>query len=56
VIKSEEVNAALNTLHAEGHKHYNAHCPKCGRANKVSKKQLKQSAPNWEPPKEAKKG
>jgi len=53
VIKPEEVNAALDQIQTENLKHYNAHCPKCGRANKVSKKQLRQAAPNWQPPKKA---
>ena len=51
VIKSEEVAAALDQIQAENLKHYNAHCPKCGRANKVSKKQLRMAAPNWQPAK-----
>ena len=54
-IKQEEIDAALNSLFEAGHKHYNAHCPKCGKSNKVSKKQLKMSAPKWEPPKKTKK-
>jgi len=50
-IKPDEVTAALNQLHTEKLKHDNAHCPKCGRANKVGKKRLRQAAPNWQPPK-----
>lgn len=53
VIKSDEVNAALDQIQTENLKHYNAHCPRCGRANKVSKKQLRQAAPNWKPTKNA---
>lgn len=53
-VKSEEVEAALNQVHTEDLKHYNALCPRCGRANKVSKKQLKRAAPNWQPPAEEK--
>jgi PHP family Zn ribbon phosphoesterase len=53
VVKPEEVKAALDQLQLENLKHYNAHCPKCGKANKVSKKQLLQAAPNWTPPKKA---
>ena len=51
VIKPDEVDAALNELHEKDFKHYNAHCPKCGKANKVSKKQLQQASPNWKPAK-----
>lgn len=53
-IKIEEVEAALTEVYQEGHKHYNAGCPRCGRANKVSKKQLHRAAPKWEKPKEKK--
>ncbi len=49
-VKTEEVTAALNQVHTEDLKHHNALCPRCGRANKVSKKQLKRAAPNWQPP------
>jgi ribosomal protein S27AE len=50
-VKQEEIEAALTVVTEEGLKHYNAHCPRCGKANKVSKKQLRQAAPKWEPPK-----
>ncbi len=50
-VKIEEVEAALTLLFEEGHKHYNAICPRCGKANKVSKAQLRRAAPNWEAPK-----
>ncbi len=51
-VKPDEVLAALNLLHREEHKHYNALCPRCGRAIKISKKQLRRAVPNWQPPKE----
>ena len=50
-VKQEEIEAALTTVTQEGLKHYNAICPRCGKANKVSKKQLLRAAPKWEPPK-----
>jgi uncharacterized protein with PIN domain len=50
-VKDEEIIAALDHITEEGHKHYNALCPRCGKANKLSKAQLKRSAPNWEPKK-----
>jgi hypothetical protein len=53
-VKQDEIEAALTTVYAEGHKHYNAHCPRCGRANKVSKTQLHRAAPKWEKPKQSK--
>ena len=54
-VKPDEVLAALNLLQREGHKHYNALCPRCGRAIKISKKQLRRAVPNWQPPKETSK-
>ena len=50
-VKNEEVASALTKLHEEGLKHYNAICPRCGKANKVSKAQLKRAAPGWKPAK-----
>ncbi len=50
VITPDETLAALNYLHQEGFKHYNAICPRCGRANKIAKKQLRRANPGWEPP------
>jgi hypothetical protein len=49
-VKNEEISSALTHLMEEGHKHYNALCPRCGKANKVSKAQLRRAAPNWKPP------
>ncbi|MFN2146088.1 MAG: hypothetical protein ACK2T7_12110 [Anaerolineales bacterium] len=50
-VKNEEIEAALTTLQQQGLKHYNAICPRCGKANKVSKAQLKRAAPGWKAPK-----
>lgn len=49
VVKNEEISAALDVIYAENLKHYNCHCPKCGRANKVSKTQMKKALPSWTP-------
>jgi hypothetical protein len=48
-LNREEVYAALEQMHTEDLKHYNATCPRCGKVNKVSENQLKASAPEWEP-------
>jgi hypothetical protein len=48
-VKSDEAISALNKVHEEGLKHYNAICPRCGKANKVSRAQLKRAAPGWKP-------
>lgn len=47
--KKDEIHAALNEITTEGHKYYNVHCPRCRRANKLPKKQLRRWAPTWVP-------
>lgn len=49
ILNREALQAALDEVHNEGFKHYNAYCSNCGRQNKVSKKQLRRSAPWWKP-------
>lgn len=44
----EEVHAALETVAAGGLSHYNAYCPHCRRANRISKEALRRAAPDWE--------
>ena len=48
-MRREEIDAALDQMVAENLSHYNAVCPRCGKANKLSMKQLKRWAPRWEP-------
>jgi phage FluMu protein Com len=48
-ISKETVLVALDTIHAEELNHYNVHCPHCRRANRLSPKELKRAAPDWEP-------
>jgi hypothetical protein len=43
------VMAALEEIHDEGLNHYNAYCPHCRRANRLSPKELQRAAPDWEP-------
>jgi hypothetical protein len=40
--------AALQKMHAEDLHHYDAHCPRCGRANAVSRERLEMFTPGWE--------
>lgn len=47
-ISREEMIAALQTMEAEGLNHYDAHCPKCRRANRVERKKLEMANPNWQ--------
>jgi phage terminase large subunit GpA-like protein len=53
-LKREEVLTALDMMHAENLKHYDSHCPHCGKNNQVSIKEMKRFAPSWAP-KEAEK-
>lgn len=47
-ISREEMVAALQTMEAENLTHYDAHCPKCRRANRVERKKLELANPNWQ--------
>ena len=40
--------AALQKMHAEDLHHYDAHCPRCGRANAVSRERLERFTPGWQ--------
>lgn len=48
-IGKDEVYFALDTIHAEDLNHYNAQCPHCRRTNRLSPKELKRAAPDWQP-------
>ncbi len=39
-LTNEEITKAIETFKQDAHAHYDAHCPKCRRANKVIKKTL----------------
>jgi hypothetical protein len=52
-INKDTVRVALDMLHEEGLSHYNAQCPRCRRANRVSIDQLKRAAPDWSPSSES---
>ncbi len=47
-ISRANVESALNILHEEDLVHYDFRCPKCRKANRVSKDQLLHAAPTWE--------
>ena len=38
----------LQTMEAEKLDHYDVHCPKCRRANRVERKKLEMANPNWQ--------
>lgn len=44
-VKKDEMEFALSALEAEGGSHYDAHCPRCRTANRVSIEQLRKSVP-----------
>lgn len=46
-ISHEETLAALQHLEQEKLKYYDAHCPKCRRANRVDRLKLELASPNW---------
>lgn len=48
-LSKDEIHIALDTLNENGLSHYNAHCPHCRRANRVSHQELQRSAPDWQP-------
>jgi phage FluMu protein Com len=41
------IHAALDLLEEQGLKFYDARCPKCRKANRISKPQLLKAAPGW---------
>jgi phage FluMu protein Com len=41
------VNMALDSMVEAGQNHYNAHCPHCRRANRISRDELMRAAPDW---------
>jgi phage FluMu protein Com len=45
----DAVHAALDTVFAEDLSHYNAYCPHCRRANRISREELLHAAPDWSP-------
>lgn len=47
-IGRNQMLAALQSLQAENLHHYDAHCPRCRKANRVSRDQLEHFFPNWQ--------
>lgn len=48
-LSKEAVLAALDQITAENLNHYNAYCPHCRRANRISASELHRAAPAWKP-------
>jgi len=47
-ISRENMLIGLQTMEAENLSHYEFHCPKCRRANRVERKKLEMANPNWQ--------
>ncbi len=47
-IGRNQMLAALQFLQDEGLHHYDAHCPRCRKANQVSRDRLEHFFPNWQ--------
>ena len=47
-LSMEQKIAALRKMHAENLHHYDARCPRCGRANAISRERLEMFTPGWE--------
>ena len=48
VLTREEALSALHLLETESLQHYDAHCPRCKKANRVAKDRLEKAYPNWQ--------
>lgn len=47
-ISRENMLIALQAMEAEELSHFDFHCPKCRRANRVERKKLELANPNWQ--------
>ena len=47
-VSREVMLIGLQTMEAEKLTHYDIHCPKCRRANRVERKKLELANPNWQ--------
>ncbi|MFC2054722.1 hypothetical protein ACFLV7_10600 [Chloroflexota bacterium] len=49
-LSRDAIYFALDKIAAENLTHYDVPCPHCRRVNRVSPKELRRAAPNWEEP------
>jgi hypothetical protein len=42
-----ELLAALQQMNDENMNHYDAHCPRCRRANSIARQRMEMAMPNW---------
>jgi phage FluMu protein Com len=43
-----EMLSAIVTMNERGQTHYDAHCPRCRRANSISRQRMELFFPNWQ--------
>jgi len=43
-----EMLSAIVTMNEKGQNHYDAHCPRCRRANSISRQRMELFFPNWQ--------
>lgn len=43
-----EMLGAIVTMNEKGQNHYDAHCPRCRRANSISRQRMELFFPNWQ--------
>jgi hypothetical protein len=46
-LNKEAVHSALDTVTRENLSHFNAYCPRCRKANRISRDRLERAAPDW---------
>ncbi|MCS7010620.1 MAG: hypothetical protein N2049_09715 [Anaerolineales bacterium] len=46
-LSREEILAALQQMERRQQKYFDAHCPKCRRANRVERKRFESALPQW---------
>ena len=47
-ISRENMLIALQTMETENLNHFEFHCPKCRRANRIERAKLERANPNWQ--------
>lgn len=47
-VSRDDMLIALQTIQAESLTHYDFHCPKCRRANRVERVKVERAYPNWQ--------
>jgi phage FluMu protein Com len=47
-VSRDEMLVALQHMQAENLQHYDAHCPRCRRANRIERKRLEIANPGWQ--------